>query len=77
MLDRLLTARVLVPLGLLWAACLTVAAIQGQGESGSGLGGFVADLPWHTFLLLSLVFVVLAVVALVRRLAGRSGSATV
>jgi hypothetical protein len=74
-LDRLLTARTLVPLALLWAAALLVAAVQGQGESGGGVRGFVSDLPWHTFLVLSLVFVLIGVVALVRRVGRRSDSA--
>jgi hypothetical protein len=75
MLDRLLTARTLVPLGVLWAACLVISAIQGEGDSGSGLGGFIAELPWVGFLALSLLFVVVAVVAVARRVTGRSSTA--
>ena len=75
MLDRLLTARTLVPLGVLWAACFVVAAIQGEGDPGPGLGGRIAELPWVTFLALSLLFVVLAVVALARRVTRRSRTA--
>ncbi len=75
MLDRLLAARVLVPLGVLWAACFVIAAIQGEGESGkTGVARFINDLPWVTFLFLSVVFLLLAVVAVARRLAGRSRS---
>lgn len=76
MLDRLLAARTLVPLGVVWAAALVVSAIQGEGESGkTGLALFVNDLPWITFLLLSLVFVVLAVLAVARRLTRGSHTA--
>ena len=75
MLDRLLAARTLVPLGVVWAAALVIAAIQGEGESGkTGLALLINDLPWLTFLFLSLVFVVLAVVAVARRFARGSRS---
>jgi hypothetical protein len=72
--NTLLNARVLVPLGVIWAACFTVAAIQGEGANSDGFVGFLEELPWLVFLLLSVVFVLLGLVAAVRR-AGRRGVA--
>jgi len=64
--NAILSARVLVPLGVVWAACFTVAAIQGEGESSGGFVGFLEELPWLVFLLLTLVFVLVGLVAAAR-----------
>lgn len=63
----MLTRRVLVPVIVVWAICLVISAIQGEGETSSGFKGFLENLPWLLFLALTLFLIVAGVMALVRR----------
>ncbi len=66
---NVLSPRVVLALAALWVASLIVSLIQGEGERGGGFTGFLENVPWFVFLLLTALFLVLGLVVIVRAVA--------